>query len=83
MNRAVKMPETSDEENNFAYEIIEALNRAEEAAGKSENLHNQVEIFANNAKNEANKSAEKALEASREADRAKESGRCGGDWRNS
>ena len=72
LERAVKMPETASGNIDFTYEIIEARNRAEQAAGKSENLHNQVEIFANSAKNEANKSAEKALEASREADRAKE-----------
>ena len=35
-------------------------------------MHNQVEIFENSEKNEANKSAEKAFEASCEADRAKE-----------
>lgn len=64
LDRSVKMPETSSENRDFAYEIIEARNRAETAAQKSE-------IAQQNAESESNKAEEQAVKANQEANRAK------------
>lgn len=72
LERSVKMPETSNDNRDFAYEIIEARNRAEKAAGEAESSQQQAETHANKSEQEARKSELEADRAQSEATKARQ-----------
>ncbi len=65
LERAVKMPETSNDNRDFAYEIIESRNRAELAAQKSETAQQGSEEHSTKAE-------QQGIRAKKEADRARQ-----------
>ena len=65
LERAVKMPETSNDNRDFAYEIIESRNRAELAAQKSETAQQGSEEHSTKAE-------QQGIRAKQEADRARQ-----------
>ena len=72
LDRAVKMPETASDNIDFTYEIINARNRAEQAAGKAEASEQNAENHANKSEQEATRSNQEATRAQNEAEKARQ-----------
>ena len=72
LERAVKMPETSNDNRDFAYEIIESRNRAELAAQKSETAQQGSEEHSTKAEQQGIRAKQEADRAKGEADRARQ-----------
>ena len=72
LERAVKMPETASGNIDFTYEIIEARNRAEQAAMKAGVSEQNSSSHEARAEQEANRSIQEADRAKGEADKARQ-----------
>ena len=72
LERAVKMPETASGNIDFTYEIIEARNRAEQAAGRAGVSEQNSSNHEARAEQEATRSTQEADRAKGEADKARQ-----------